>query len=537
MNASTPTPSNATPPPGGPAARPPSPSLWARLWAALLGRPLALPMPPVAPVASTTPSRDASAPPEMTDEEVARADGESTEVPFDEATSPHVAVAPRPGQLAGTLVPHDDDDDDSGSMSVPALDDGAFDEDDEEPSQAEAAWLGEDIPTLAPRRPPVVEPEPPPAAPAPMPSSGTRTSRVRSLADSMPPEAGHDPFADLFDALEDTSTLSSPVAALTESDMTVAETPPPEIPLPALDAADSVEGLLASLTSWQAQVDAERTARAGALSRQADDLEERIRQLAMELEQVRRGVAEVEAAPSVQPLAAQRAREGIVARLGTQAQALHGRALAVQQAEEARKAALEASLAADPEIGETWAAFTTFDPEALPDGLPESYRSALLEHHRSQGDRVRAWFATHDTGPVQLEGAAPLKLDAVLAVDGAHGAPALISVVLPVSEQVSLDGEDVSDDLQLQVAARAIQALCELAVAHDVSPTQVAYGGHDGLLALELELPAASDDLAARVRDALLARFAAAPELADAAVTFAATTVSMDHLLPPTDEA
>jgi hypothetical protein len=230
---------------------------------------------------------------------------------------------------------------------------------------------------------------------------------------------------------------------------------------------------------------------------------------------------------------AQRAHEGIFERLHADADALEQRAEMAREAAPARAKAITERIAASDRSAqlEEYRQFRTTADQLQ--SLPASYRDAILAHHKAQEASLAAFAAQVDPGPTSLE-APPVEIDLVFTVDTSDDQPDLVSVVLPVRELVYARWEEHRDDLQLLTAARVVEGLYRAAHALGSTRAHAMYGGHRGLLAVELELaPPRSADAARRVGEAIEAVFAAAPEMGAAKIVVHATQVRTDYLLPP----
>jgi hypothetical protein len=105
-----------------------------------------------------------------------------------------------------------------------------------------------------------------------------------------------------------------------------------------------------------------------------------------------------------------------------------------------------------------------------------------------------------------------------------------------VSDRVYTDWQNVPDGLQLALGARALQAIHE--AAREVSATiEPACGGHQGLLAIEVDLGAKGGPLATALERRLADRLrTGAPELAAANVAVTLRKVEVDFVMPPESE-
>ena len=126
----------------------------------------------------------------------------------------------------------------------------------------------------------------------------------------------------------------------------------------------------------------------------------------------------------------------------------------------------------------------------------------------------------------------------MFSVDREEDQPELVSVVLPVSETVHATWQERTNDVQLEIASYVVGALYAVAKQRGAENAQVAAGGHEGLLALELELPSSSrDDLESLVASQIQRALEQAHETAQARVGVGATVVPVDYLLPPPEIA
>jgi hypothetical protein len=231
----------------------------------------------------------------------------------------------------------------------------------------------------------------------------------------------------------------------------------------------------------------------------------------------------------------QRAHERIFEVLGRQSTALEERATLATEAEASRAALIQERINASDKAAAI-AEYKKFEAD-LPalDALPASYRDVLKAHHQAQGEQLRAFIQQLDPGLSQLD-APPLALDVVYTVDQIEGEPELVSIVMPIDETVHSAWRDRPEDLQLVVAARVVQAVYETAHALGLSRSHAMYGGHRGLLAVELEFPRGHEqDLAGLVQASIDQVLSTAPELAAAKITARAALVPVDFLLPPAE--
>jgi hypothetical protein len=254
-----------------------------------------------------------------------------------------------------------------------------------------------------------------------------------------------------------------------------------------------------------------------------EELERRERQL-----KARRDAIALEETALPATLAA-RARGTLIERLTTQARALHARGKRTAELREERERRLLATLHAQglTRLFEEHARFET-QASAL-DALPETYREALLAHHAAQGERLAAAREAADPGPVTLD-AEPLELDVALAIDAPADGPALLSALFPVTARPPRRGQPAS--LDLHVALRVVEGLYS-ALLPFAPDARVVQGTHEGLVAIEIELPAAPPDAWwSRLLPGLAALWSEADDLAAARVVLRTVTLPASLLLP-----
>ena len=165
------------------------------------------------------------------------------------------------------------------------------------------------------------------------------------------------------------------------------------------------------------------------------------------------------------------------------------------------------------------------------DALPASYRDAAIAAHKANGEKLKSRLADLLQEP-QVDAPA-MAIDVVYAVDGdEEGGVAML--VTPVSEEVhsAWDGRDA--DLLTEVAGRVVQGLYSAAKGTPIEAGQAAYGGPQGLLAMEVELhPGMAATFQGKLADALKGVSGQATALAGAKVELTFTAVDVDRLLPP----
>jgi hypothetical protein len=171
------------------------------------------------------------------------------------------------------------------------------------------------------------------------------------------------------------------------------------------------------------------------------------------------------------------------------------------------------------------------DVEPTLGALPASYRSVLLAHHEGIAGRLRHRLEGL-AGDPEVHGTA-LQLDVVLSVDvDDEGGVAMI--VTPVPEEVHSAWTQRDADLQTRVGARIVQGVYTALRGTPMESAQAMVGGHQGLLALEVEMsPGTTSTFGERLRAAIAQAVSDAPELRAARVEVTATLVDTELLLPP----
>ena len=126
-----------------------------------------------------------------------------------------------------------------------------------------------------------------------------------------------------------------------------------------------------------------------------------------------------------------------------------------------------------------------------------------------------------------------LEIDLVYGVDAPEGTPELLICVLPISDGAFTEWADRPEDLATLLGARVVQGIYETTRQTGPRGAQAVCGGHQGLLAIEVDLEGAKGDVARALADNLTAVLSSAPELAAAKVRVHPRRVDVDFLLPP----
>jgi hypothetical protein len=223
--------------------------------------------------------------------------------------------------------------------------------------------------------------------------------------------------------------------------------------------------------------------------------------------------------------------------LSSQREALAARAAAVVEAEKARQEAI-AALMAGPAIAPLVKEIEQFKTHVEPTLalLPESYRAVILEHHDGVTRRVQELVDEAHVAPIAVEGPT-VEVDVVYAIDAPEGLADLLMLVLPVEDAVQTRWTERQEDLQARLAARIVEGLYKACHQLGMTGVQAMFGGHQGLLAVEVELTRPDPDaLDVALKAAFHAAQAGAADLEAARVAIRPVRLSVDHLLPPEEE-
>ncbi|MEZ4318230.1 MAG: hypothetical protein R3F61_12040 [Myxococcota bacterium] len=299
-----------------------------------------------------------------------------------------------------------------------------------------------------------------------------------------------------------------------------------------MTALQSVAAALESVGSWKAEQEARRQA-------EIVEVESQLEKLTAELAELQGKITSLQGFRA--QLDERDAGDGVVARsydaifgalLGQSAQ-LDQRAAELVELESTRNDEVMAKLGGT-ELAHLVEEYTQFKEQVEPtlSAIPESYRGAMIEHHQGVVARIRAALEDHLSAPVQANGDR-LDLELVYGIDAPNGTPEMLICVLPVKDAAFTDWNERPEDLSTLVGARSVQAIYEAAKQAGPRGAQAVYGGHQGLLALEVELDGTTKDFPQVLADSFNAVLKSSPELAAAKVVLSARKVDFDFLLPP----
>jgi hypothetical protein len=298
----------------------------------------------------------------------------------------------------------------------------------------------------------------------------------------------------------------------------------------------SLASALDEVSAWRAEAEQKTRTELAEVDQEIESLQTAMQNLQQQLDALRRFREEVSRRDDrLADEQAGRTYNAIFAALGSQAAALDARAEAVNAAYAERNKALEESLK-DPEVAGLMNEYTQFKTLVEPTlaAMPESYRNLMLQHHEKQGRQLQDVLDRQRQTVVNVD-AAPLGVEVVFAVDSPAGTPEVLMLVLPVPENVQTDWQKSPENLHTWIAARVVQGVYTACEAAGVSAPRAMYGGHQGLLAIEVEIHGAKDDIGDRVKSAVDTAISTAHELTAAKVQVDARSVQVDNLLPPED--
>jgi hypothetical protein len=298
----------------------------------------------------------------------------------------------------------------------------------------------------------------------------------------------------------------------------------------------SLASALDEVSSWRSEAEQKTRTELAEVDQEIESLQTAMQNLQQQLDALRRFREEVARRDDrLTEEQTGRTYNAIFAALGSQAAALAARAELVAAAYQTRNKALEDALA-NPETAALMAEYKQFKSLVEPTlaAMPESYRKVMLEHHEKQAEQLQEIIDRQNQTVVTVDGP-QVDADVVFAVDSPSGAPEVLMLVLPVPDTVQTDWQKRPEDLHTWIAARVVQGVYTACEASGVATPRAMYGGHQGLLAIEVEINGSKSDIGDRVRDAVNAAVQGAQELSGAQVRVEARPVQVDHLLPPED--
>lgn len=299
----------------------------------------------------------------------------------------------------------------------------------------------------------------------------------------------------------------------------------------------TVAGGLEEVAQWRAGAQTQQQTELAEVDKEVENLQQAVNNLQQQLQALARFREElIQKAGVIDQEETQRSYEAIFGALTQQSALLTERAKLVAEADAAQQAALSEYLKENSEIAALLTEYEQFKSTVEPTlgALPDSYRSVIEAHHATVVARLREHVGAAGSSPAELEAEA-LDVEVVYAIDAPDGQAELLMLVLPVEDAVHTAWFDREDDLQLRLAARVVQGLYTACHAQGLAGVQAMSGGHQGLLALEMELPEGitQEAMAQSLSEAFTGALEGVAELQAARVNVRVLPVSVDHLLPP----
>lgn len=289
---------------------------------------------------------------------------------------------------------------------------------------------------------------------------------------------------------------------------------------------ETVAAALQAVEAQRASAQAEAEARLAEFDAEISRLQRNIENLQAQIATLREARAQAHDQAQADPAWQAEASRRIFGALRAQAGALAERTVAwveATRALEARRAEALRSSEAAPLL-EEYEQFRR-DVEPTLASLPASYRSVLQAHH----DQIKARLQVHldAVGGHPEVDAPPLRLDVVFASDDD-----IVMLLTPVAEEVHGRWNERDADLQTRVAATVVEGLYTALRGTAAEAAEAAFGGHEGLLAMEVELDPPLSGVGERLRAAVIQAFDAAADIAGSRVELNLVEVPVDLLLP-----
>lgn len=301
-------------------------------------------------------------------------------------------------------------------------------------------------------------------------------------------------------------------------------------------APRSVSSALEEVTHWKSETAQKSKNELGEVDQEVENLRTAINNLQQQIEALQRSREEIATrSDSLNEEEISRSYNAVFAALLDQAESVRIRAAEIAEGDAARARKLMEALK-DPAIASKMTEYTQFKTTVEPTlaALPESYRGVILQHHEGLAKQLKDLLGNIGGTPASYEGPG-IAVDVVFAVDAPEGTPEVLMLVLPVQEQVHADWATRQEDAQTWLAARVVQAVYAACTSAGLANSRAAFGGHQGLLAVEVELGGARGDVGQMVTDELIRAFVGSAELRDAKIEVRPRQLVVDHLLPPED--
>lgn len=302
-------------------------------------------------------------------------------------------------------------------------------------------------------------------------------------------------------------------------------------------APQSVAAALEAVSSWRNDATQKTKAELAEVDLEIENVRTAITNLQQQIEALRKSKEDIgKRDDHLSDEEVTRSYHAVFEALKEQMEAVRERASALAAADTSRSQAL-ADAIKDPKVASLMTEYTQFKTTVEPtlQAFPESYRGMIMQHHNGVAQQLRTALEAVG-GTVGTVDGPELQGDATFAVDAPDGTPEVVMMVLPVQEDVQAAWATRTEDAQTWIAARVIQGLYQALQDAGLHQARAAFGGHQGLLAVEVEVSGAKADIQQRIADEINKAMAGARELAGAKIGIAARPMVVDHLLPPEEE-
>lgn len=302
-------------------------------------------------------------------------------------------------------------------------------------------------------------------------------------------------------------------------------------------APRSVANALEDVATWRSEAGTKTKSELAEIDQEVENLHTAIKNLQQQIEALRKTREDVGKRDSrVGDEEITRSYNAVFAALIEQMEAVRSRASSLAEADTSRAQALAEALK-DPAVASLMTEYSQFKTTVEPTlkALPESYRGVIMQHHDGVAKRLRESLERVG-GAVGTVDGHEIRVDAAFAVDAPDGTPEVVMMILPVQEQVQAAWATRTEDAQTWIAARAVQGLYAALQGAGLHQARAAFGGHQGLLAIEVEVSGAKLDIQQKIADEINKAIAGAKELAGAKITVVPRPMVVDHLLPPEEE-
>ncbi len=292
----------------------------------------------------------------------------------------------------------------------------------------------------------------------------------------------------------------------------------------------SVRDALGDVVAWEQGNRARHVAETEETAGQLHQLEAALASLKQQIVAVERHQEELgRRARKLQQEAVAKSYRAIFGALTEQSMAVRDRSLAWNSVLEARERALEV-LFSEGEAQVKLAEHHQFKRQVEPTlaSLPDSYRVLLVKHHQEQAaelERLREDAVSSVSSDVGGE----LTVEIVFASDIVEDGVELLMLVLPVEDDVHSPSR--KPDVQTWVMDRVVSAVGASCEVLRLPAPQLAFGGHQGLLAIETEITNTHGKLLATLTEEL--GRPSSRDLSQCELRLLPCPVAPDQLLPP----